>query len=73
VTNDQIRIPQVGEIVQVRQRRHLVEQTLSPVKGGDSTLVGLSCVDDDAQGQQLEVFFASGSVVAEALVGGRMA
>jgi hypothetical protein len=55
--NDQIRIPQVGEIVQVRQRRHLVEQTLPPVNGGDSTLVGLSCVDDDAQGQQLEVLW----------------
>src|SRR5438105_764862 len=49
--------PQAGEIVQVRQRRYLVEDAIPPVNGGDSSLVALSCVDDDAQGQQLEVLW----------------
>src|SRR2546422_8642499 len=49
--------PQPGEIVQVRQRRYLVEDAIPPVNGGDSSLVALSCVDDDAQGQQLEVLW----------------
>jgi hypothetical protein len=38
-------------------RSGLVEQTLPPVNGGDSTLGKLSCVDDDAQGQQLELLW----------------
>src|SRR5437660_5676979 len=50
-------IPQVGQVVEVRQRRYLVEQSVPPPNGGDSTLVALSCVDDDAQGQQLEVLW----------------
>ena len=49
--------PQVGEIVEVRQRRYLVEDSEAPVNGGDSTLVSLACVDDDAQGQRLEVLW----------------
>jgi SNF2 family DNA or RNA helicase len=49
--------PQIGQIVEVRQRRYLVEQSVPPLNGGDSTLVALSCVDDDAQGQQLEVLW----------------
>src|SRR5437870_9513514 len=49
--------PHVGEIVQVRQRRYLVEDAIPPVNGGDSSLVALSCVDDDAQGQQIEVLW----------------
>lgn len=49
--------PQAGEIVEVRQRRYLVEDTIPPVNGCDATLVALSCVDDDAQGQQLEVLW----------------
>lgn len=49
--------PEVGQIVLVRQRRYLVEQAVLPVKSGDSSLVTLSCVDDDAQAQQLEVLW----------------
>ena len=50
-------LPEVGQIVYVRQRRHLVERIVPPVNPIDSTLVALSCVDDDAQGQQLEVLW----------------
>jgi superfamily II DNA or RNA helicase len=53
----QIAIPSVGQIVAVRQRLYLVERVVGPVKSGDSTLVELSCVDDDAQGQQLEILW----------------
>jgi hypothetical protein len=50
-------MPQAGEIAEVRQRRYLVEDTIPPLNGGDSTLVALSCVDDDAQGQRIEVLW----------------
>src|SRR6059036_1144092 len=49
--------PAPGQIARVRQRLYLVEQTVPPANGGDSTLVALSCVDDDAQGQPLEVLW----------------
>src|ERR1017187_5750 len=49
--------PELGQIVAVRQRLYLVEQVVAPVNSGDSTLVRLSCVDDDAQGQPLEVLW----------------
>jgi hypothetical protein len=50
-------LPDAGQIVAVRQRLYLVEQSIPPVNPGDSTLVRLSCVDDDAQGQTLEVLW----------------
>ena len=50
-------IPAPGQIASVRQRLYLVEQTVQPPRAGDSTLVKLSCVDDDAQGQRLEVLW----------------
>jgi hypothetical protein len=50
-------VPRAGQIVGVRQRLYLVEQVVSPVNPSDSTLVQLSCVDDDAQGQPLEVLW----------------
>ncbi len=49
--------PEAGQIVEVRQRLYLVEQVVSPPLPGDSVLVRLSCVDDDAQGQPLEVLW----------------
>jgi SNF2 family DNA or RNA helicase len=55
--NAQPDVPSVGQIVAVRQRRYLVEQYVPPVKAGDSTLVRLACVDDDAQGQSLEILW----------------
>ena len=51
------RIPQAGQIARVRQRLYLVESTVAPPRAGDSTLVSLSCVDDDAQGQRLDVLW----------------
>jgi SNF2 family DNA or RNA helicase len=36
---------------------YLVEQTVEPASGKDATLVRLSCVDDDNQGQPLEVLW----------------
>jgi superfamily II DNA or RNA helicase len=49
--------PEVGQIVRVRQRSYLVEQAFAPVNPPDSSRVALSCIDDDAQGQQLEVLW----------------
>jgi ERCC4-related helicase len=53
----QQRLPQQGEIVTVRQRRYLVDDVALPTGTSDSILVQLSCVDDDAQGQQLSVLW----------------
>src|SRR5438105_2158446 len=50
-------VPNPGEIARVRQRLYLVEQIVPPPNAGDSTLVRLSCVDDDNQGQALEVLW----------------
>lgn len=49
--------PAPGQIARVRQRRYLVEETMPPVAAADSTLVRLSCVDDDNQGVPLEVLW----------------
>ncbi|HET9741886.1 MAG TPA: DISARM system SNF2-like helicase DrmD [Terriglobales bacterium] len=48
---------EIGQVVEVRQRRYLVERFTAPVNPGDSSRVLLSCVDDDAQGQSLEVLW----------------
>ena len=53
----QQRVPELGEIVTVRQRRYLVEGIVASPGASDSTLVQLSCIDDDAQGQPLEVLW----------------
>ena len=46
--------PEVGQIVQVRTRRFLVDRVEStPYAGG--AVVGLLCLDEDAQGQALDV------------------
>src|SRR5260370_41691301 len=50
-------LPQAGQIARVRQRQYLVEAVVPPVAAGDATLVRLSCLDDDAQGQELEVLW----------------
>ncbi len=49
--------PSPGQLVHVRQRRYLVEETVPPPEPGDATLVRLACVDDDAQGQLLDVLW----------------
>jgi hypothetical protein len=50
-------IPAPGQIARVRQRTYLVEEVAKPKRAADSTLVRLSCVDDDNQGQPLEVLW----------------
>lgn len=49
--------PKPGQIVRVRQRQYLVGEVVSPPSVDDATLVRLSCLDDDAQGQELEVLW----------------
>ncbi len=46
--------PAEGQIVQVRTRRYLVDR-IEPDPAGAGTRVGLLCLDDDAQGQALDV------------------
>jgi SNF2 family DNA or RNA helicase len=48
---------ELGQIVRVRSRQYLVEEVTQPLEPDGDTLVRLSCVEDDAQGQQLEVFW----------------
>jgi superfamily II DNA or RNA helicase len=50
-------IPKVGDLVQVRSRRWLVEEVVPSEKAGHSAVVCLACADDDAQGQALEVYW----------------
>jgi superfamily II DNA or RNA helicase len=50
-------LPKPGQIARVRQRTYLVEETVPAPAEADSALVRLSCVDDDAQGQPLEVLW----------------
>ena len=50
------RLPKIGELVQVRSRRWLVEDVIA-TEPGESPRVELACADDDAQGQTLTVFW----------------
>ncbi len=47
-----VSIPSSCEIVRVRQRFYLVEEVVRSRRKSDSTLVRLSCIEDDAQGQR---------------------
>jgi SNF2 family DNA or RNA helicase len=58
MTEDMIPLPpQPGDVVRVRQRQYLVDEVVAPPEDGDSTLVRLSCLEDDAQGELLEVLW----------------
>ena len=50
-------LPSTGEIVRVRSRRYLVEEVVPAPNPGDQTLVRLSCLEDDAEGEELEVLW----------------
>jgi len=52
-------LPAQGDIVRVRSRRYLVEQVTPPVEPGDDTLIRLSCLEDDAEGEELQVLWES--------------
>jgi superfamily II DNA or RNA helicase len=58
--------PVPGQAVRVRTRRFLVEDVTAPPTPGDATLVRLACLEDDAQGETLEVLWEH-EVDAEAL------
>lgn len=47
----------IGDIVKVRSRQYLVQEVVLPPREGDSTLVRLSCLEDDAIGEPLEVLW----------------
>jgi superfamily II DNA or RNA helicase len=49
--------PRRGDLVQVRSRTWIVEEVIDPPQAGQSPIVRLACADDDAQGQELEVFW----------------
>jgi SNF2 family DNA or RNA helicase len=57
-----------GQIVRVRQRQYLVEEVVPPPSAADATLVRLSCLEDDAQGQELQVLWEA-ELDAEVLTG----
>jgi SNF2 family DNA or RNA helicase len=48
--------PTLGQIARVRSRLYLVEEVI-PTEAGCDTRVRLACLDDDAQGERLEVFW----------------
>ncbi|MCC7338743.1 MAG: DEAD/DEAH box helicase [Pirellulaceae bacterium] len=50
-------LPLPGQIARIRQRTYLVEEIVKAKRVADSTLVRLSCVDDDNQGVPLEVLW----------------
>ena len=52
-----ITLPEAGQIVYVRSRQYLVEDVLPAELDSGDTTVSLSCLEDDAQGQPLEVFW----------------
>ena len=49
--------PEPGQIVRARSRQYLVEEVVQPPSPGDDTLVRLACLDDDAQGEPLDVLW----------------
>lgn len=50
-------IPQPGDIVRVRSRPWLVESVQLAEATGDSPVVHLSCLQDDALGEPLKVLW----------------
>jgi hypothetical protein len=61
-------LPAPGHIARVRQRLYLVEGAVAAPSSTDASLVRLSCLDDDAQGQPLEVVWEK-EIDAELLTG----
>ena len=51
------KLPRPNDLVFVRQRRYLVEGIVPSLRPGEATKVALACVDDDAQGQRLDVLW----------------
>ncbi|MBI5628844.1 MAG: DEAD/DEAH box helicase [Candidatus Rokubacteria bacterium] len=51
------KLPDPGDVVRVRSRRYLVEEVTPPPDPADQTLIRLSCLEDDAEGEELEVLW----------------
>jgi SNF2 family DNA or RNA helicase len=51
--------PAPGDIVRCRSRRYLVEDVTPPPEPGDDVLVRMSCLEDDAEGEELQVLWNS--------------
>src|ERR1035438_7989009 len=49
--------PNVGDLVRVRSRTWLVDEVIEPKTHGQTCIVRLSCADDDAQGQALDILW----------------
>lgn len=49
--------PQLGQIVRVRSRQYVVDETVPPQTHRDPTLVSLSCKDYEAQDMGLELLW----------------
>ena len=49
--------PEVSQLVHVRSRRWLVEEVQPGDIPGQSSIVRLACAEDDAQGEEIEVFW----------------
>jgi ERCC4-related helicase len=47
----------LGQIVKVRSRHYLVQEIIPPMAAGGDDSVSLACVDDDAIGEELTVFW----------------
>jgi len=47
----------LGQIVKVRSRHYLVQEIIPPTEAGKDESVSLACVDDDAIGEELTVFW----------------
>src|SRR3954468_11851199 len=52
-----VALPSSGSFVRVRHRHWLVEDAIAPPEAGQSALIRLSCIEDDAQGENLEVLW----------------
>lgn len=50
-------VPTPGQLARVRARSYLVEEVVPAPRPGEQTLVRLSCLDDDAQGDELAVLW----------------
>ncbi len=50
-------LPNPASVVRVRQRTWLVNDVVHSGMPGDATLVRLSCIDDDAAGEPLDVLW----------------
>ncbi len=54
---DETGLPRAGDIVHARHRQYLVSEVTPGAQPGDATRVAMVCLDDDAQGRPLTIFW----------------